>query len=500
MSLTVLNNISSLTAENALSNTQANLQKTLTQLSTGMKINSGSDDAAGLSIVSGLNANIAALTQSQQNAANGIGLLQTADGALSQVTTLLNRAVTLATEGSTSGITASQSQALDTEFQSILSEINQIGNATNFNGSNVFASNAPSKFVSTQGTIQNSLEVATVGGAGTALTAGKTTTVTETNGDTFSYTAKAGDTTGNLIQAINNAAATGVLTSDVVASNPGDAVFNVAAAGGELASITTNDTALNSVATPVTGSHTTLSFDTADVTDAAPVANTNATVLTTGSVTTIQDAATGGTFVFKAAAGNTLATLNTALGQAVAAGTLSAGTTGTINASGQLSISNNAGTGITVSSNDAVLGGMTAAGGTNDTATVYIGDGTTTGAANTEISTTIDSLSATALNLNTNNLTNSANAITALANVTQAINTVSAQRGVIGASVNRLTAATNVMANQVTNLQSAANGLQNADIGKTVANMTQYNVLQSTGMAALQQSNQAQQAVLKLVQ
>jgi flagellin-like hook-associated protein FlgL len=56
------------------------------------------------------------------------------------------------------------------------------------------------------------------------------------------------------------------------------------------------------------------------------------------------------------------------------------------------------------------------------------------------------------------------------------------------------------MASQVTNLQSAANSIQNADIGKTVANMTQYNVLQSTGMAALQQSNQAQQAVLKLVQ
>ena len=50
------------------------------------------------------------------------------------------------------------------------------------------------------------------------------------------------------------------------------------------------------------------------------------------------------------------------------------------------------------------------------------------------------------------------------------------------------------------NLQSAVNNLANADIGKTVANMTQYNVLQSTGMAALQQSNQAQQAVLKLVQ
>jgi flagellin-like hook-associated protein FlgL len=56
------------------------------------------------------------------------------------------------------------------------------------------------------------------------------------------------------------------------------------------------------------------------------------------------------------------------------------------------------------------------------------------------------------------------------------------------------------MSNEVTNLQSAANSIQNADIGTTVANMTQYNVLQSTGMAALQQANQAQQAVLKLVQ
>ena len=56
------------------------------------------------------------------------------------------------------------------------------------------------------------------------------------------------------------------------------------------------------------------------------------------------------------------------------------------------------------------------------------------------------------------------------------------------------------MTNQVQNLTSASNGIMNADVGKTVASMTQYNVLQSTGMAALQQANQAQQAVLKLVQ
>ena len=140
--LSILNSISSLTAEDALSNTQANLQKTLTQLSTGLKINSGSDDAAGLSIANGLQANIAALTQSSQNASDGVGLLQTADGALSQVTSLLDRAVTLATEASTGGLSASQATALDTEYQSILTEIGNIGATTNYNGSAIFGTTA----------------------------------------------------------------------------------------------------------------------------------------------------------------------------------------------------------------------------------------------------------------------------------------------------------------------------------------------------------------------
>src|SRR5271167_849830 len=98
MSLSILNNIPSLNAENQINITNAALQKTLQQLSSGSRINSGADDAAGLAIANGLNANVAALNQSSANAANGVGALQTADGALSQVSTLLNRAVTLATE------------------------------------------------------------------------------------------------------------------------------------------------------------------------------------------------------------------------------------------------------------------------------------------------------------------------------------------------------------------------------------------------------------------
>jgi hypothetical protein len=81
-------------AQNQLVVTQANLQKTLEQLSSGSRINTGADDAAGLAIADGLQANVTALTQSALNATEGVGKLQVADGALSQVTTLLNRAVT----------------------------------------------------------------------------------------------------------------------------------------------------------------------------------------------------------------------------------------------------------------------------------------------------------------------------------------------------------------------------------------------------------------------
>jgi flagellin len=380
--ISVLNNVSSLGAENALSTTNASLQNTLLQLSTGMKINSGADDAAGLSIANGLGANIAALTQSSQNASNGIGVLQTADGALSQVTTLLNRAVTLATEAANGGITTgsdSQAAALNNEFQSILTEINQIGNTTNFNGQNVFSSNVTPSQTSTQASLSA------------------------------------------------------------------------------------------------------------------------ATVLTTGSVTTITDTQTGGTFKFTAAAGDTLADLSTAIGNAVTAGTLSAGTTLSFNGAGNAVIATTtAGDSLQVSSNDVKLGAFAPTSATSNSATVFTSDGTSGGTAT--LATTINTLSATSLSLNTNNLSSAANAATALTAITNAINSIAASRGTIGAAVNQLTADTNVENTEVTNLTSAQNNIQNADIGKTVAKMTQYNVLEQTGMAALSQSNQAQQAVLKLLQ
>ena len=140
MSLGILNNLSAIRAENNLNNTSNSLSTVLQQLSSGSKINSGADDAAGLSLVNGLQANQQALTQSKTNASEGVGLLTVADGALSQVTNLLNRAVTLATEASNGTLNASQDTAANQEYQSILSEISNIGSTTTYNQEQVFNS------------------------------------------------------------------------------------------------------------------------------------------------------------------------------------------------------------------------------------------------------------------------------------------------------------------------------------------------------------------------
>jgi len=142
MSLGVLNNLPAMFAAYNLNNTQSDLTKTLQQLSSGSKINSGADDAAGLSLVDGLAANSAALSQSSTNATEGVGLLQVADGALSQVTSLLNRAVTLATEASNGTLSTSQLTAAQAEYSSIMGEINNIGSTTTYNQTAVFGNAA----------------------------------------------------------------------------------------------------------------------------------------------------------------------------------------------------------------------------------------------------------------------------------------------------------------------------------------------------------------------
>lgn len=146
--ISILNNISSLAAENQLNSTQMALNTTLQQLASGQRINSGANDPAGLAIANGLQANISALNQSASNANDGVSSLQVADGALSQVTNLLNSAVTIATEASTGTVSSTQRNALNAEYTQIMAEIDRIGSTTTFNGTSVFTASTTSVYLS----------------------------------------------------------------------------------------------------------------------------------------------------------------------------------------------------------------------------------------------------------------------------------------------------------------------------------------------------------------
>jgi flagellin len=139
---------------------------------------------------------------------------------------------------------------------------------------------------------------------------------------------------------------------------------------------------------------------------------------------------------------------------------------------------------------------------TASTTSIFMSDG---GASST-IAVTVGTLGqagigtgSSKVNISADNLLSANSSQTALTDVNNAIAQVASVRGDIGASVNRLTAASNVMSNQVQNLTSAENGITAADIGQTVTNMSQYNILSQTGMAALAQANSAQQNVLTLL-
>ncbi len=258
MALGILNNIPSLAAENQLTLTSAALQSTLAQLSSGSRINTGADDAAGLAIANGLQANVTALTQSVSNANNGVGELQLADGALAQVTTLLNRAVTLATESATGTVSDSQRTALQAEYSSILAEINRVGSSTTYNGQAVFQSGSVPDL-----NAQDSPAAAGTLTPNTVLTVGDQTSVTA-GGTTFTFTAAAG--TGSNPNTLSSSvttltAATVLASGDVVTATRGSGTTIYTATGattvGELeTAINTGAATTNFTVTGTDSSHT----------------------------------------------------------------------------------------------------------------------------------------------------------------------------------------------------------------------------------------------------
>lgn len=139
MALYIQTNTASMVAQNHLASTSNALSQTFARLSSGYRINSAADDAAGLGISKSMDAQIASYTQAESNANNGISMAQTADGAADQISNMLTRMRQLAVESSNGDMSANDRTNLDTEFQSITSEISRISAVTQFNGTNLLS-------------------------------------------------------------------------------------------------------------------------------------------------------------------------------------------------------------------------------------------------------------------------------------------------------------------------------------------------------------------------
>lgn len=150
MALVVNTNISSLNAQRNLSKSQQRLNTSMQRLSSGLRINSAKDDAAGLAISDRMTSQIRGLNQAARNAQDGISLSQTAEGALQETTNMLQRMRELAVQSANDTNTSNDRASLDAEFQSLIEEVDRIALSTAFNGKTMLTgsyANAGSGFV-----------------------------------------------------------------------------------------------------------------------------------------------------------------------------------------------------------------------------------------------------------------------------------------------------------------------------------------------------------------
>lgn len=130
-------NVGSITAQNNITGNSKGLQKSIQRLSSGLRLNSAADDAAGMAVATGLRAQVGGFNQASRNANDAISILQTAEGAYNTVSDNLMRMRELAVQSASDGITDKERAYIKTEFQDIQDDIDRISNVTEYNGTNL---------------------------------------------------------------------------------------------------------------------------------------------------------------------------------------------------------------------------------------------------------------------------------------------------------------------------------------------------------------------------
>jgi len=467
-------NIASLNAQRNMNKSQDALGVSLQRLSTGLRINSAKDDAAGLAIAERFTTQIRGINQAVRNANDGISLAQTAEGALGEITNNLQRIRELAVQSANATNSSSDRAALQTEVSQLISEVDRVAQQSKFNGvallDGSFASKQFQVGADANQTITiNSIASARTSALGASYSATSVSTAdvntTATNGSNVAINGVsviasssdgvsfAGGTYSALakVQAINASGIANV-TASVIATD------TTAGADVTDAALADNDLVINGVNIGVVAA-----AGSVDSTGAAIIAKINTHSAATGVVASYDT--TNDDITLTASDGRNITVT------ATGAGTTASGfATGTNTATGRISLTSTGTAGLTVTGTGAIIGSPADASATQ----------TGTAVSQLDISTV-----------------NGAN--TAMNSIDAALTSVNNSRASLGAFQNRFSSVVANLQTTSENLSASRSRIQDADFAAETASMTKSQVLQQAGVAILAQANALPQNVLSLL-
>ena len=473
MSSIINTNLASLTAQRNSSKTQNDLQTAISRLSSGLRINSAKDDAAGLAIADRFTSQIRGLNQAARNANDGISLAQTAEGSLASVGDNLQRIRELSVQAANATNSASDRASLQLEVAQLVSEIDRVATQTAFNGTNLLDGSFTAKAFQVGANVGQTITVASIASARTSAlgvyqgftltnqsigTAGAAAalTVTVGSGSAVALGSVARDAKA-ISAAINNGNVAGLTaTANATAVAAGTSTANSSASG--TAVYTINGVAINLAGVTGAGGLT--------GNRAAAVAAINAQSAATGVTATD----TGAGVSLAAADGRNITTSYALTGF----------------------------TGSTVA--DFGLGADATTGGTVNV--TYVAPTGTSGNvvfAQTGGFASSTAIAATGTAMNAVDISTVAGANAALAAVDAALTTVNSSRASLGAIQNRFQSTIENLQTTGENLTASRSRIQDADFAQETANLSRAQVLQQAGTAMVAQANQLPQQVLQLL-
>lgn len=485
MALTVNTNVSSLNAQRNLGTSQTSLNTSLQRLSSGLRINSAKDDAAGLAISERFTSQIRGSEVATRNANDAISLTQTAEGALGEIGNNLQRMRELAVQASNATNSDSDRASLNSEIQALATEIDRVAQGTTFNGSKLLDGSFSSKTFQV-GANNQSTDKITIGNIASARTsvlggASSSSLATATGTAITSGTPlAAGDLTLNGVQVGASQAGTSL-------GQTADSAYAVAAAINAVSSqsgvtATANATTYTAAAPGGNGAIAANTFSIngvnigaiADGGDAiGQGANVAAEINKVSSQTGVVASAdkTTGAVTLTAADGRNIDiegdTTNTGFGAEAAADSVITTSTVTLE-----------------SSSDIV-----ASGGAMANAGFAALSGAPVAAANVTSASTISNM----------NVLTATSALKALDTIDGALSQINSSRADLGALQNRFSSVIANTQTSIENLSASRSRIQDADFAKETANLSRAQVLQQAGTAMLSQANQSSQGVLSLL-